>query len=70
MSKMSIEGPPFLEAYIGNNKEICLKQANPGEEEKVITIPHMHAEKVINWLQILHKEYPKASDEGFNAVDG
>lgn len=70
MSKMRIEGEPSLEAYIGENKEICLKQTKTGEEDKVITIPHAHAKKVINWLQILLGEHPIPPDKEFNAVDG
>ena len=70
MSKMRIEGPPSLEAYIGENKDICLKQGNSGEKDKVITIPHTYAKKVINWLQILLEEHPNTPDEEFNAVDG
>lgn len=70
MSKMRIEGQPSLEAYIGENKEICLKQGTPGEGEKVITIPHAYAKQVINWLQLLHEEHPNTHEEEFNPVDG
>ena len=70
MSNMRIEGPPSLEAYLGENKDICIRQTNPGETDNVITIPHAHAQKVINWLCILHGEHPPAPDKEFNAVDG
>lgn len=68
MSRMSIASQPALEAYIGESGEICLKQESSGEENKVIIIPHEHVKTVINWLQILHKEYKNTSDD-FNAVD-
>ena len=70
MSKMRIEGPPSLEAYLGKNKDICIRQTNPGEADNVIAIPYLHAQKVINWLRILHGEHPPAPDKEFNAVDG
>lgn len=69
MSKMRIESQPTLEAYIGKNGDICLKQETTGEKEKIITIPHAHAEKVINWLQILHKEHKPSPANDLDVVD-
>ena len=66
MSKMIIEAHPSLEAYVGENGNICLKQG----ENKVISIPLENVTKVINWLQILYKEQKhKTTPDEFAAED-
>ena len=70
MSKMRIEAQPSLEAYIGENGNICLKQGGVGSEDKVISMPLKHVKKVIDWLQILYKEQEhKTTPDDFDAVD-
>ena len=70
MSKMRIEAKPSLEAYVGENGNICLKQESAVGEDKIISIPMAHAKKVIEWLQILYKEQEhKTTPDDFDAVD-
>ena len=70
MSKMRIEAQPSLEAYIGENGKICLKQGGTGGDDKVISMPLSHVKKVIDWLQILYKEQEhKVTPDNFDAVD-
>ena len=70
MSKMRVEAQPALEAYIGENGKICLKQGGVGGEDKVISMPLSHVRKVIDWLQILYKEQEhKTTPDDFDAVD-
>ncbi len=70
MSKMRIEAQPSLEAYIGENGNICLKQGGTGGEEKIISMPLEQVKKVIDWLQILYKEQEhKTTPDKFAAED-
>lgn len=70
MSKMRLEAQPSLEAYVGENGDICLKQESADGEDKLIAIPLVHVKKVIDWLQILYKEQEhKTTPDDFDAVD-
>ena len=70
MSKMRLEAHPSLEAYVGKNGDICLKQGTSDGEDIVISIQLKHLKKVIEWLQILYKEQEhKTTPDDFDAVD-
>lgn len=69
MSKMRIEAQPALEAYIGKDGNICLKQEGFDGTEKTIVIHREYAGKIINWLQILIDEKRGVSDSDFIAED-
>jgi hypothetical protein len=69
MSKMRIETKPTLEAYIGKDGNICLKQEGLDGKEKTIVIPREHAGKIINWLQILVDEKRGDGGDDFIAED-
>ena len=67
---MRIETEPSLEAYVGENGDICLKQGASDGEDKVISIPLENVTKVIDWMQILYKEQKhKTTPDDFDAVD-
>jgi hypothetical protein len=69
MSKMRIETKPTLEAYIGKDGNICLKQEGLDGKEKTIVIQREYAGKIINWLQILVDEKRDPVREEFIAED-
>ncbi len=69
MSKMRLEAQPALEAYIGKDGNICLKQEGIDGKEKIIVIPREYAGKIINWLQILVDEKRDPVREEFIAED-
>jgi hypothetical protein len=69
MSKMRIEAQPALEAYIGKDGNICLKQEGLDGKEKTIVIHREYAGKIINWLQILVDEKRDPVRENFIAED-
>jgi hypothetical protein len=69
MSKMRIEAQPALEAYIGKDGKICLKQEDLDGKEKTIIIPREYAGKIINWLQILVDEKQGGSSDDVIAED-
>jgi hypothetical protein len=66
---MRIETKPTLEAYIGKEGNICLKQEDFDGKEKTIVIPREYAGKIISWLQILSDEKREPSREDFAAED-
>jgi hypothetical protein len=69
MSKMRIEAQPALEAYIGKDGNICLKQEGLDGKEKTIVIHREYAGKIINWLQILVDEKQGGSSDDVIAED-
>ncbi|GEM_PF-2108126 len=69
MSKMRIEAQPALEAYVGEDGNICLKQEAFDGQEKTIVIPREYAGKIIKWLQILVGEKRDPVREEFIAED-
>jgi hypothetical protein len=69
MSKMRIEAQPALEAYVGKDGNICLKQEGHDGKEKTIVIQREYAGKIINWLQILVDEKREPVRETFIAED-
>jgi hypothetical protein len=69
MSKMRIEAQPALEAYVGKDGNICLKQEGLDGKEKTIVIQREYAGKIINWLQILVDEKREPVRETFIAED-
>jgi hypothetical protein len=70
MSKMRIETHPSLEAYVGEDGKICLKQGGTDGKDKIISIPLSNVKKVIEWLQILYKEQDhKTTPDEFAAED-